>query len=163
MGTLVWRPEILKAAARNCAALKVHCVVSLGGKSNGSNLKHVAERTTVLTTAPHRAILVGCSVFVTYGGMNLVVESLLAGKLMVVIPVALDQFAIAERVRESGLGRVVAWRNATEETLRAAVAAVLADVAMHRQCKEFAQDLRARGPGARIAMEAIERKFGSWR
>ena len=96
----------------------------------------------------------GCAT-VHHGGAGSTGQALRAGRPMVIVPHAFDQFNHGVRVTELGLGVQVHRRRLTVKRLVAALRAVLEDPAMEAACRETGRSIREEN-GAVTAAEAIE-------
>lgn len=104
---------------------------------------------------PQSAVLPHCDVVVTHGGSGTVLASLVHGLPLVVIPIAADQPANAQRVAALHLGQVVGPEDRTPSAFRAAVRTVLDDPGY----RERVRDLRAQVavvPGVDAAVLLLE-------
>ncbi len=104
---------------------------------------------------PQLEVLKQADVFICHGGMNSVSEGLWYGVPLVVIPQGSDQYLVARRVEELGLGIVLDKRAVTPQALRQAVTSALADEAMAQRIEDIQSSLRGSG-GYRRAADLIQ-------
>lgn len=79
-------------------------VVTLGGTHDLEELKPLPDNTRVEQYIPHSLLLPHVNVAVLHGGHGVVLKCLSYGVPMVVIPVGRDQFAVAQRCLDAGVG-----------------------------------------------------------
>ena len=105
------RAGIFRRIARACAELDLHLVVAHGGRLDPALAASLPGRPTVRAFVPQRSLLPHAALLVTNGGLNTVLDGAAAGVPMLVIPIAFEQGAIAARVLDAGIGRVLSrWR-----------------------------------------------------
>lgn len=76
---------------------------------------------SVRRRVPQLDLLERVDVFVTHGGMNSTMEALSFGTPLVVVPQMADQYVVAERVTELGLGETLETETLTADSLYEAV------------------------------------------
>ena len=103
-----------------------------------------------LTRSPH------CAAVVSHGGSGSVIGALAHGLPMVLIPMGADQPYNAARCAELGAARLLDAVEATPESVRAAVATVLAD-SSYRRAAERVRDEIAALPDPAHALMLLER------
>jgi MGT family glycosyltransferase len=113
-------PEFFRTAVDAFAGTDWHAVLSVGGLDQ-SLLGVLPSNVEVHASVPQRSVLEQASVFVTHSGMGGTMEALVAGTPMVTIPQSIEQAAVANRVRELGLGVDLNGAEITASSLRAAV------------------------------------------
>jgi UDP:flavonoid glycosyltransferase YjiC (YdhE family) len=104
---------------------------------------------------PQPAILPHCHAVVSHGGSGSVIGALAHGLPMVLFPMGADQPLNAARCVELGVGQALDAVEATPETMRAAVAAVLSDPG-YRQAAERLRDEIAAMPAPSHAVMLLE-------
>ena len=105
---------------------------------------------------PQAAILPRCAAVVSHGGSGSVIGALAHGLPMVLIPIGADQPLNAARCAALGAARVLDAVDATPESVREAVATVLAEPA-YRLAAERMRDEIAGLPGPEHALMLLER------
>ena len=105
---------------------------------------------------PQSVILPQCDAVVSHGGSGSVLGALAHGLPMVLIPMGADQPLNAIRCADLGVAQVLDAVAATPETVRAAVATVLADPSYSRAAERLRDEIAAL-PGPAHAVVLIER------
>ncbi len=131
-------------------------VLSVGARTDPAALGPLPPDCIVRQRVPQLEVLERASLFVTHGGMNSVGESLVHGVPMLVAPQAADQFLVARRVEELGLGRRLRGADQAPERLRALARTTLADAGIKDRVREHGASLRAAGGAARAADVVLE-------
>lgn len=142
------------------AGLPWHAVISVGDKVDIDELGPLPDNVEVHRWVPHLQVLERASVFVTHGGTGSVMEALLAGVPLVVVPQWLDVAPNAERVAELGLGRLIPPEDLDAERLRAAVLGLAADDEVHRRVAAMRRHTAEAGGRGRAA-DVIEERAGN--
>ena len=138
--------RVWKAIAEGVEGLGVQLVLSTGGGMEPAALGldgGAASTLVVVRMAPQMELIERSALVVTHGGINSVMEALLAGRPLVVIPIASDQPGNGARVERLGLGEVVEKEGVTGAKLRATVRRVLEDEGYARRAVEMQAKLRA--------------------
>jgi MGT family glycosyltransferase len=146
------RPEFFRTCAEAFADKQWHVVMTVG-RGNLPPPEWVdAPNIEVHEWLPHPAVLPHAEVMITHGGMSGVVEALSFGTPMVVVPHILDQFVIARRVGELGLGETIQSEDFTASNLRHAVDSVARERrARPRPSADMRQAISTGGGAARAA------------
>jgi UDP:flavonoid glycosyltransferase YjiC (YdhE family) len=97
-----------------------------------------------------------CALVVSHGGPGSVIGALAHGLPMVLIPLGADQPYNAARCAELRVARVLDAVEATPETVREAVATVLADSTYRRNAERLRDEIAAL-PGPAHAVVLLER------
>jgi UDP:flavonoid glycosyltransferase YjiC (YdhE family) len=105
---------------------------------------------------PQSAVLPHCAAVVSHGGSGSTIGALAHGLPMVLIPMGADQPYNAARCAELGAARLLDAVEATPESVRAAVATVLAD-SSYRRAAERVRDEIAALPDPAHALMLLER------
>jgi zeaxanthin glucosyltransferase len=154
------QPIIFRLIAEACHNLGVQLVISLGGRLNPEMFSDLPGNPVIRSFVPQIELLKVASIVVTHGGPNTVFETLLEGKPMVVIPIAHDQPAIAERLARLGLAKVLPVMKLSATLIRDAVMNVLDDPGYRDAAVEMQSKLRLIRGGERAAViieEAMRR------
>ncbi|MFY0577854.1 glycosyltransferase [Cystobacter fuscus] len=105
---------------------------------------------------PHDQVLPHVSALVTHGGWGTTGRALRQGVPMLITPLFGDQPLIGARLAEMGLAYHLPRKQATKEGIQKALAALLADTALHQRVRAVAQQLQALD-SPRLAAEALEK------
>ena len=146
----VWR-----AITDAVRAQDVQLVLSTGGGAVDASSLGADASAVVVRMAPQMQLVEKAVLVVTHGGINSVMEALLAGRPMVVIPMASDQPGNGARLERLGLGVVVEKDGVTGERVREAVRRVLEDDGYARRAVEMQAKLKAER-GTEKAVRLIE-------
>jgi UDP:flavonoid glycosyltransferase YjiC (YdhE family) len=92
---------------------------------------------------PQPAILPHCAAVVAHGGSGSVIGALAHGLPMVLLPMGADQPLNAARCADLGVAQALDAVEATPETVRAAVATVLADPSYRRAAERLRDEIAA--------------------
>jgi UDP:flavonoid glycosyltransferase YjiC (YdhE family) len=111
---------------------------------------------------PHGAVLPSAAAVVTHAGTGTLLAAFAAGVPVVCLPLGRDQPANARRVAELGLGSSLSPES-PPTAIRAAVDQVLADRAMSRRTRNFAETMRTYhgGIAAAAVVEALTKRSPS--
>jgi MGT family glycosyltransferase len=102
-------------------------LLAVGATVDLDALGTVPPNATVRRYVPQIEVLGRARVFVSHGGMNSTMESIVAGVPLVVVPQQPEQGVTADRVTELGLGTHLEPEQVTAASLAAAVARVTGD------------------------------------
>jgi MGT family glycosyltransferase len=100
-------------------------VIALGNRYGETQFADLPGMPVVAQYAPQLELLRVASVAISHGGLNTALESISAGKPMVLIPLAYDQPANALRLERLGMAEVLPVTRLTVQRIRAAVTKVL--------------------------------------
>lgn len=145
--------DFYELAARACAKLGRRGVLLTGPRVGEP--PRLPDSVRAFGFAPYSKLLpLGCAT-VHHGGLGSTAQALRAGRPMVVVPHAHDQFNNAVRVAKLGAGRLVHRHRLTVDRLADALRAVLDDPGMSQRCSELGRKLSDED-GALAAADAIE-------
>ena len=113
--------RILRLIAEACQGRHVQLVISLGNRFDPTTFVDLPGKPLVVKYAPQLELLNVADIVITHGGSNTVFETLMAGKPMIVIPLAYDQPAIAARLARLQLGEVLPVMRLTSKRIRNAI------------------------------------------
>jgi MGT family glycosyltransferase len=136
---------IFRLIAEACQDLDVQLVISLGARFSPDQLPDQPGKPLVVGFAPQLELLKRATLVITHAGPNTVFETLLEGKPMVAIPLALDQPAIARRLAHAGAAQVLPVMRLSAGRIREAIVTVLQE------------------PSYRLAAVALQKKIRSTR
>ncbi|MEU4123686.1 nucleotide disphospho-sugar-binding domain-containing protein [Streptomyces virginiae] len=126
-----------------------------GGHDGPARLGELPPWVEVHEWVPQMSVLAHADVFLTAGGTGSVLEGLVHGVPLVVLPQAVEQFVTAQRIEALGLGRVVPPGRITPQTLRTAVRETVTDPAIGGRLSAVRAEMAEAG-GARAAADVVE-------
>ncbi|MFJ9884350.1 macrolide family glycosyltransferase [Streptomyces sp. NPDC091287] len=132
-----------------------HVVLQIGRHTDPRELGDIPPGVEVHSWVPQRAILEQADAFVTHAGMGGCGDGLLAGVPMIAVPQGAEQFMNADRLVELGVARRIDTPDATAETLRAALNALVNDPETARRSARLRAAARSEG-GTQRAVGLIE-------
>lgn len=132
-----------------------HVVLQIGRHTDPRELGDIPPNVEVHSWVPQRAILEQADAFVTHAGMGGCGDGLLAGVPMIAVPQGAEQFMNADRLVELGVARRVDTPDATPQTLRAALDALVNDPETARRSARLRAAARSEG-GTPRAVGLIE-------
>ncbi|MEU6996439.1 macrolide family glycosyltransferase [Streptomyces sp. NPDC046465] len=147
--------DFFRAGVEAFAGLEWHAVMSVGDKVDIADLGPLPANVEIHRWVPHRQVLDQASVFITHGGTGSVMESLLAGVPLVVVPQWLDVEPNAARIAELGLGRLIPPDEYDAERLRTTLRELSADAGLPSRMEAMRQHTAGAG-GTRRAADVIE-------
>ncbi len=164
LGTLQGgRFGLFKRIAKACRKLDVQLLLAHCGGLNAAQAKTLERLGARWVTdfAPQRAALARADAVVTHAGLNTVLDALVAGTPMLLLPIAFDQAGVAARVLHAGAGLrlfpALASARAIADTLRR----LLDEPAFAAQAARLGQQVPADGTGTRLAADRIEAMCGA--
>jgi len=152
-------PAVLRLIAQACVGLDVQLVISLGGRFNAEDFADLPGRPLVVQFAPQLLLLKIARIVISHGGPNTAFEALMAGKPMIVIPMAYDQPAIAARLARLHIAKVLPIMRLSSARIRSAVTALLSDRSYERAAvamQSTLQSLRGSTEASDIIEDALE-------
>lgn len=147
-----WR--LLSRITLACRQLGLTAIVVHNGRLSAAQVAQLPGAPVVAAHLPQRRVMAQCALVVSHGGMNTVLDALEAGLPLALLPLAMEQGAIAQRVVRAGAGRRLRGRRSTP-ALRGLLAGVLQDPGHRRRAAEVGDSLRA-GGGADHAARLVE-------
>ncbi|XP_074599667.1 NDP-glycosyltransferase YjiC-like [Brevipalpus obovatus] len=153
------------------------------GTLGSANVNLMVKLTTILSTSPYRfivskgghgkhyslpenmwgedfvdqlAILPKVDLVITNGGANTILESLHAGKPLIVMPLFYDQLDNAQRIEDRGLGKRIDPFHFEEEQIFATIDEILNSESYAKQVREISGHLRAEDSRTEKVLEMIE-------
>ncbi len=141
------RPDFFRTAVAAFAGADWHVVMTLGPGVDPASLGTLPPNVEAHSFVPHLAVLRHASAFVCQGGTGSLMEAFHMGVPVVVVPQQWDQQAIARRVVELGIGRVIQPPDLDGTTLRGAVDAITGDPTVRSRVAAMRRSLRT-APGA---------------
>lgn len=149
-------PEFFTACVAAFAGLPWRFVIAVGHNDpHRLELGAVPENIEFHQRIPLLRLLPRADLFICSAGMGSAMEALYHGVPVLAIPHAVDQFGVADRIVELGLGRKLAADETNATSLREAVVGILGDEQVRRNAREMQSLIRdAGGPAA--AADIIE-------
>ena len=132
-------PEIYHRVASACAGLDLQLVITLGGRRSLQSFANLPGDPLVVENAPQLDLLKRADLVITHAGPNTVLETLLSGKPMLAMPLALDQPAVAARLERLGVAEVLSPQHRSAEEIREA----LLKLRTESSCREAAKAIQA--------------------
>ena len=120
----------------------VQVVLSVGKKTNISDLGDIPQNFKVYNYVPQLEVLKKTDVFVTHGGMNSSSEALYNNIPLVIVPQFGDQFIVGNRVVELGAGILLPAKDATVAKLQEDMKLLLNDSSYKENAIKLGQSLR---------------------
>ena len=148
---------IVHSAVEALGELQLTAVVTAPGRADQLRRDHPDIR--IEEFAPHDELLPASRVFITHAGHGSVMNGLIYGVPMVLVPWSRDQPGVARRAKELGAGVVVDRNALSGPTMRAAIETVLIDAAMTETLQRISDRLRrqdAVGKACRILTDAVQ-------
>lgn len=118
---------IFHRIAEACSRLDLQLVISLGGRRDPALLSDLPGKPLVVGNAPQLELLKRAQIVISHAGPNTVLETLMEGKPLLALPMALDQPAVAARLAALGVAEVLPADNRSTEQLRTALLKVQND------------------------------------
>jgi MGT family glycosyltransferase len=118
---------VFRLIAKGCRDIDMQLVISLGGRFDPEMFTDLPGDPLVTRYAPQLELLKLATIVITHGGSNTVFESLMEGKPMIAIPLALDQPAVAARLARLQIAEVLPVMRLSATTIRAAITKLLHD------------------------------------
>lgn len=135
----------------------VSVIMSVGTNTDIAKLGTIPANFYVYPFVPQLEVLKHSALFITHGGMNSVNEGLFYGNALMVIPLDLDQFAVADRVAKMGLGVMLEMDKVTPELLRTQADCIWADAEITENVSTM-RELLQFSDGANKAVDLIEQE-----
>ncbi|MBE9914147.1 glycosyl transferase family 1 [Paenibacillus donghaensis] len=133
-------------------------VMSIGNKTQASDLGEIPDNFIVKNYVPQTDILQYAKLFITHGGMNSTHEGLYYGVPLIVIPQSADQPVIAEQVANIGAGIQLQMQSLTANQLREAVDHVLSLSSFKKAVANISESFRKSGGYHQAVDEIFEFK-----
>ncbi|MEU6882326.1 macrolide-inactivating glycosyltransferase [Streptomyces sp. NPDC046712] len=150
------QPEFYKSCAAAFGDLPGwHVVLQIGAFVDPSELGEIPANVEVHPWVPQLAILKQADAFITHAGAGGSQEGLATATPMVAVPQAVDQFGNADMLQSLGVARHLPMEEATAESLREAVLALVDDPEVALRAKEIQERIANEG-GALRAADLIE-------
>ncbi|WP_353945391.1 macrolide-inactivating glycosyltransferase [Streptomyces sp. HUAS MG91] len=136
-----------------------HVVLQVGKHITADDLGPVPANVEVRNWVPQTAVLEQADAFITHAGAGGSQEGLASATPMVCVPQAVDQFGNADVLQALGVARHVPKEEATADTLREAVLALVDDPGVARRLADVQREMAEEG-GTPRAADLIEAELG---
>lgn len=161
LGTLQGhRIKIFRTIAEACRGLDVELLIAHCGGLSDSQARSLGAA-FVTGFAPQEAVLAKASLCITHGGVNTVMDALLAGVPLLAIPIAFDQKGVAARIVHNRVGKSLSRRFLRPGAVRSAVAELLGDPGFRKRAAAIGRDIAASG-GLEAAADLIHDLAGTF-
>lgn len=151
-------PELYHRIASACAEANLQLVLTLGGQRNLESFASLPGNPLVVANAPQLDLLKRADLVITHAGPNTALETLLFGKPMLALPLALDQPAVAAHLERLGVAEVLSPSQRSVEEIRKALLKLTTDT-RYREAAEVVQaqleSLHGTAQAASIIEEAL--------
>jgi len=114
-------PAIYHHIASACSGLDLQLVITLGGRRNLGSLANLPGNSLIVESAPQLKLVEKADIVITHAGPNTVLETLLFGKPMLALPLALDQPAVAAHLDRLGVAEVISPQQRSAPEIRRAL------------------------------------------
>jgi MGT family glycosyltransferase len=133
------------------ADLDAHVVLVVGDTLPEVLWADLSPNISVYRVVPQPELLARAEVFITHGGMGSVMEALLAGVPMLVVPQFPEQWLTGQRITELRAGWMLEREDVSVRTLRNALVSVRDNPSFRAQAVRLGEELRQCGGAARAA------------
>lgn len=133
----------------------ISVIMSIGNNIQCQELGDVPENFYIYSFVNQLEVLKHSKIFISHGGMNSINEGLYYENRFLVIPMDMDQYAVAKRIQELNLGYLLNKSDVTPELLWMKVKALLENTDMEQNIKNMSKTMQA-SKGARTAADCIE-------
>ncbi|MFW3615862.1 glycosyltransferase [Billgrantia antri] len=154
LGTLQGhRFALFRRIVRACAALDVQLLAAhCGGLDRRQEERLLQEGATQVTDVfPQRAVLSRADAVITHGGLNTVMDALVARTPMLVLPLAFDQPGVATRIQHAGVGLRASPRVDGHRALSGKLETLLRDTGFATALARLGEEVEAAGGTPRAA------------
>ncbi|GGU03780.1 macrolide family glycosyltransferase [Actinomadura citrea] len=148
-------PDFYRQCAEAFESTPWHVVMALGDRVGAGDLGPLPPNVEAHRWVSLPAVLEHARLLVTHGGIGAVMDALIVGRPMVVVPFTFDVKPMARRVGELGLGTVIPAAEFTGVRLREAVEELADDRATLERVRRM-REHTARAGGAARAADVIE-------
>lgn len=154
-------PALYYSIASACSGLDLQLVVTLGGRRSPDLFTNLPGNPLVVVSAPQLDLIKKADIVVTHAGPNTVLETLMSGKPMLALPLALDQPAVAARLERAGVGEVLGSQHRSADEIRERLIKLRTDKGYREAAQRIQSQLQSLHGSARAASiieEALRRK-----
>jgi zeaxanthin glucosyltransferase len=154
------QPTLFRIVAEACEGLGSQVVISLGGSRSTEMFEGLPGDPLIVKEAPQLELIKFATIVINHAGINTVLETLLAGKPMIAIPITHDQPALAARLAWLKVAEVIPEKRLSAKLLRLALVKLLT----HSSYRDAARELQAKilsASGLERAVDVIEEALQS--
>jgi len=148
-------PGMFPLIAEACGGLNLQLIISLGGRRDPEIFANLPGNPVVVREAPQLELIRRAEIVITHGGLNTVLETLMEGKPMLVIPKFFDQPAVAARLEWLGVAEVLAADGISVKQIRVALGKVFNDPRYRNSARGIQVKVRS-ARGLERAADVIE-------
>ncbi|SFU77846.1 glycosyltransferase [Halomonas korlensis] len=159
LGTLQGhRFGLFRRIARACRRLDAQLLLAhCGGLDHRQEEILLNEGASQVADAfPQAAVVSRADVVITHGGLNTVMDALVARTPLLVLPIAFDQPGVAVRVQHAGVGLRASPRLDGHRTLSAILERLLTDTTFAAPLARLGEEIKAAGGVSRAADISLE-------
>lgn len=129
----------------------VSIIMSVGYHTDINELGEIPHNFFIYPFVPQLDVLKHSQIFITHGGMNSVNEGLYYQNKLLVIPMDMDQFSVADRVEELGVGYQLKEKRLDSKLIFDKIKKLEKDSQVEMRVKSMSQHMRNAGGVARAA------------
>lgn len=158
LGTLQGqRYSLFRRITRACRMLDVQLLLAHCKGLNGAQARalELEGATWVTDFAPQRAALARADAVVSHGGLNTVMDALVARTPILALPIAFDQAGVAARVCHAGVGLKASSRWCGSRTMSGLLGRVLDEPSFADNLDRLGREVEAAG-GTQAAADIVE-------
>jgi MGT family glycosyltransferase len=134
--------EFYKMCIKAFEGSDYYVVMSIGKKCSIYQLGTIPSNFYVGNFLPQLAILKQTDIFITHAGFNSVSEALYNGIPLYALPMVNDQYMVAKRIKDMGLGIVGKFKEITPQALRDGVEELLSNEQIKENCRRISKLFR---------------------
>jgi MGT family glycosyltransferase len=153
-------PEIYHRIASACTGLDLQLVITLGGRRKLESFANLPGNPLLVENAPQLDLLQRADLVITHAGPNTALETLLSGKPMLALPVALDQPAVAAHLERLGVAEVLSPQHRSSGEIREALLRLMTENRYREAAKAIQAQLQSLH-GTALAASIVEEALAS--
>lgn len=134
----------------------ISVIMSVGYHTDINELGEIPHNFFIYSFVPQLDVLKHSQIFITHGGMNSVNEGLYYQNKLLVIPMDMDQFSVADRVEELGVGYQLKEKRLDSKLIFDKIKKLEKDSRLAMRVKSMSQHMRDAG-GVVMAADKIEK------
>jgi UDP:flavonoid glycosyltransferase YjiC (YdhE family) len=160
LGTVVTSARALDVLLAGLAELDADVLLTTGWQNDPAELSGIPANATVERFVPQQDVLPRCSLIVTHAGSGSMLGALAHGIPILAVPHAADQFENAAALAAAGAARVVMPDDLTEDAVRDAAHALLADASFSAAAETIAAEIAAMPSAEEVAQTIADATSG---